>query len=78
MVWVNLPGSRTHKPESATIGGIYLALNNASPVSTKSPYIYNCTSFGNGATGAVLDGSVHAEETAVCYFILILLFIVTD
>ena len=54
-------GSPAHKPESATIGGIYLALNNASPVSTKSPYIYNCTSFGNGATGAVLDGSVHAS-----------------
>jgi len=55
------PGSPAHKPESATIGGIYLALNNSSPVSTKSPYIYNCTSFGNGATGAVLDGSVHAS-----------------
>ena len=55
------PGSPAHKPESATIGGIYLALNNASPVSTKSPYIYNCTSFGNGATGAVIDGSVHAS-----------------
>ena len=55
------PGSPAHKPESATIGGVYLALNNASPVSTKSPYIYNCTSFGNGATGAVLDGSVHAS-----------------
>ena len=55
------PGSPAHKPESATIGGTYLALNNASPVSTKSPYIYNCTSFGTGATGAVLDGSVHAS-----------------
>ena len=54
-------GSPAYKPESATIGGVYLALNNASPVSTKSPYIYNCTSFGNGATGAVLDGSVHAS-----------------
>ena len=55
------PGSPAHKPESATIGGIYLALNAASPVSTKSPYIYNVTSFGDGATGAVLDGSVHAS-----------------
>ena len=55
------PGSPAHKPESATIGGIYLALNAASPVLTKSPYIYNVTSFGNGATGAVLDGSVHAS-----------------
>jgi len=55
------PGSPAHKPESATIGGIYLAFNNASVISTKSPYIYNCTSFGNGATGAVLDGSAHAS-----------------
>ena len=55
------PGSPAHKPESATIGGTYLALNAASPVSTKSPYIYNVTSFGNGATGAVLDGGVHAS-----------------
>ena len=55
------PGSPAHKPESATIGGIYLAFNNASVISTKSPYIYNCTSFGNGATGAVLDGGAHAS-----------------
>ena len=54
-------GSPAHKPESATIGGVYLAFNNASVISTKSPYIYNCTSFGNGATGAVLDGSAHAS-----------------
>ena len=55
------PGSPAYKPENATIGGTYLALNAASPVTTKSPYIYNVTSFGNGATGAVLDGSVHAS-----------------
>ena len=55
------PGSPAHKPESATIGGIYIAFNNASVISTKSPYIYNCTSFGQGATGAVLDGSAHAS-----------------
>ena len=55
------PGSPAYKPESATIGGTYLALNAASPILTKSPYIYNVTSFGNGATGAVLDGSLHAS-----------------
>ena len=52
------PGSPAYKPESATIGGTYLALNAASPILTKSPYIYNVTSFGNGATGAVLDLSL--------------------
>ena len=55
------PGSPNYKPESATVGGTYLALNAASVISTKSPYIYNCTSFGNGATGAVLDGSLHSS-----------------
>ena len=55
------PGSPAYKPENATIGGTYLALNAASVVSTKSPYIYNCTSFGNGATGAVLDGALHSS-----------------
>ena len=55
------PGSPAYKPESATIGGTYLALNAASVISTKSPYIYNVTSFGDGATGAVLDGSLHSS-----------------
>ena len=55
------PGSPAYKPENATIGGTYLALNAASVISTKSPYIYNCTSFGNGATGAVLDGALHSS-----------------
>ena len=55
------PGSPNYKPESATIDGTYLALNAASPTSTKSPYIYNVATCGNGATGAVLDGSVHAS-----------------
>jgi len=54
------PGNPAYKPENATIGGTYLALNSASPILSKSPYIYNVTSFGNGATGAVLDGSLHA------------------
>ena len=55
------PGNPAYKPESATIGGTYLALNAASPILTKSPYIYNVTSFGTGATGAVLDGSLHGS-----------------
>ena len=56
-----IPGSPDYKPESATIGGVYFALNAASVVSTKSPYIYNVTSFGNGATGALVDGALHAS-----------------
>ena len=51
-----VPGSPNYKPESATIGGVYLGFSSVSPILGKSPYIYNCTSFGNGATGALLDG----------------------
>ena len=55
-----VPGNPAHAPESATVKGTYFALNSASPITDKSPYIYNITSFGDGATGAVIDGSLHA------------------
>ena len=55
------PGTPNYKPESATIGGVYLGFSSVSPILGKSPYIYNCTSFGNGATGALLDGALHAS-----------------
>tara|TARA_S200000501_G_scaffold363206_1_gene393681 strand:- start:1595 stop:4171 length:2577 start_codon:yes stop_codon:yes gene_type:complete len=55
------PGSPAHAPENATIGGVYFALNAANVISQKSPYIYNVTSFGAGATGALIDGALHAS-----------------
>ena len=55
---VGSPGS---DPTAATLGGVYFALNGASPVIDKSPYIYNVTTFGVGATGAVVDGSLHSS-----------------
>jgi hypothetical protein len=55
------PGSPGSDPTAATLGGVYLALNAASVISTKSPYIYNVTTFGTGATGAVVDGSLHSS-----------------
>ena len=54
------PGSPGSDPTAATLGGVYFALNGASPINDKSPYIYNITTFGAGATGAVIDGSLHA------------------
>ena len=54
------PGNPNSDPTIATLGGVYFALNSQSPIVDKSPYIYNVTSFGAGATGAVVDGSVHA------------------
>ena len=52
-------GSPAHSPENATLGGIYFQLNAASVISEKSPYIYNVTTFGDGATGALIDGALH-------------------
>ena len=55
------PGSPASDPTAGTLGGVYFALNGQSPVTDKSPYIYNVTTFGAGATGAVVDGSLHAS-----------------
>jgi len=52
-------GNPNHDPANATLGGIYFQLNQASPIADKSPYIYNVTTFGDGATGALIDGALH-------------------
>ena len=54
-------GSPASDPTAGTIGGVYFALNGQSPIVDKSPYIYNVTTFGNGATGALVDGSLHGS-----------------
>ena len=54
-------GSPASDPTAGTLGGVYFALNAQSPITDKSPYIYNVTTFGNGATGALVDGSVHSS-----------------
>jgi len=54
-------GSPAYDPTVATLGGVYFALNSQSIISEKSPYIYNVTTFGDGATGAYVDGSLHAS-----------------
>jgi hypothetical protein len=46
---------------TATIGGVFFALNPASPIGTKSPYIKDCTTTGTTGIGVVIDGSVHAS-----------------
>ena len=55
------PGSPASDPTAGTLGGVYFALNAQSPITDKSPYIYNVTTFGDGATGALVDGSLHAS-----------------
>jgi len=45
---------------TATIGGVYLRLNPASPITTKSPYVRDCSAVGSSAVAAYIDGAVHA------------------
>ena len=54
-------GNPDNDPTLATLGGVYFALNAQSVITDKSPYIYNVTSFGTGATGALVDGALHAS-----------------
>ena len=61
-------GSPGYDPTVATLGGIYFALNSASTITDKSPYIYNVTTFGDGATGAYIDGSLHASGNKTMLF----------
>ena len=44
---------------TATIGGVFVAFNPASPIINKSPYIIECSSFSSGGIGVVVDGTVH-------------------
>ena len=75
MVWVDI-----HLVTQITIQQLlllvvyYFALNAQSPITDKSPYIYNVTTFGAGATGAIVDGSLHSTgnrsmlfHTVYCY-----------
>ena len=61
-------GNPGYDPTVATLGGVYFALNSQSVISDKSPYIYNVTTFGDGATGAYIDGSVHASGNRTMLF----------
>ena len=57
--WV--PGSTADDITTSTPAGIAVALNEASPVSTKSPYVMECSFIGTGGIGAYVDGSLHAS-----------------
>ena len=61
-------GNPGYDPTVATLGGVYFALNSQSVITDKSPYIYNVTTFGDGATGAYIDGSVHASGNRTMLF----------
>jgi hypothetical protein len=57
--WV--PGTTASDVTTSTIRGVVVRLNPASPVTTKSPYVLECSAIGNGLIGALVDGAVHAS-----------------
>lgn len=57
--WV--PGGTPGNITTSTPKGIVAALNPASPVTTKSPYIVECSAIGTGCIGALVDGSAQAS-----------------
>jgi hypothetical protein len=59
MVGFALSGIDTQDITTATIGGVFVRLNPASPITNKSPYITDCSAFSTGGVGVIVDGSVH-------------------
>jgi len=57
--WV--PGSTASDIRTSTPKGIVVALNPASPVTTKSPYIVECSAIGTGCIGAYVNGAVQGS-----------------
>jgi hypothetical protein len=53
--WV--PGSTPGDIRTSTAKGVVVALNPATTVTTKSPYILECSAIGSGIIGAFVDGS---------------------
>jgi len=59
-----VPAGTPEDIANATIGGVYIGFNPASPILIKSPYIVECSCFSEdtgsgGAVGAIVDGSIH-------------------
>lgn len=57
--WV--PGLTPGNITTSTPIGVVAALNPASPVTTKSPYVLECTAIGTGCIGALIDGTAQAS-----------------
>lgn len=56
-----VPGSTPDDITTATVGGVFIRLNPASPITTKSPYVLECSAISTGGVGVIVDGSAHAS-----------------
>lgn len=57
--WV--PGTTSSDIETSTAKGVVVRLNPASPITTKSPYVLECSSICAGGVAAYVDGSSQAS-----------------
>lgn len=64
--WV--PGTTAADVTTSTIKGVVARLNPASPITTKSPYVLECSAIGSGLIGALIDGTVHATGAKTMIF----------
>jgi hypothetical protein len=59
--WVPAASPNQGSINQSTPKGIAVALNPASAITTKSPYILECSAIGSGMIGAYVDGTVHSS-----------------
>jgi len=64
--WV--PGTTPSDITTSTIKGVVIGFNPTSPITTKSPYVLECSFIGQGAIGALIDGTVHATGAKTMIF----------
>ena len=64
--WV--PGSTPGDITTSTVKGVVVGFNPASPITTKSPYVLECAFIGQGAIGALIDGTVHSTGAKTMIF----------
>jgi len=64
--WV--PGTTASDVTTSTIRGVVVRFNPSSAITTKSPYVLECSFIGSGAIGALIDGSVHSNGAKTMIF----------
>lgn len=64
--WV--PGSTASDITTSAIKGVVVRMNPASPVTTKSPYVLECSAIGSGLIGALIDGAAHTSGNKTMIF----------
>jgi hypothetical protein len=64
--WV--PGTTPSDITTSTVKGVVVGFNPASPITTKSPYVLECSFIGSGAIAALIDGTVHSTGAKTMIF----------